>query len=341
MKNGCKVAFVYIGLVIGAGFASGQEIFQYFTMFSRTNAGGVVMAGLCFIFIAYLILNKTYRNGLNTFDDYIRAVAGRFALPVRWFFRLYMFCGFFVMLAGSGALMHYVFGSSELVGIVLMAALCFVVFAFDVKGVVTLSSILVPLMITGVFVICCLSLVVSTPAFAPLNQLKNNPAVSALCYVSYNTITAGAVLVPLCGMLSPKSIRVGAVLGGGILGLLIFIVWLALSANYELLIGSEIPLYSLAIMNGEGFKWVYSSVLLMAICTTAVSHGFGLLSQCPIKNGKERLLFAAVLCLGAIPFARFGFSNLIAHLYSFFGYAGLVWLGMVLWDTVRSLRKHG
>lgn len=339
MKNGCKVAFVYIGLVIGAGFASGQEIFQYFTMFSRTNAGGVVMAGLSFIFIAYLILNKTYRDGLTTFDDYTCAVAGRFAVPARWFFRLYMFCGFFVMLAGSGALMHYAFGISELVGIVLMAAICFLVFAFDVKGVVALSSLLVPLMIVGVFIICCLSLVVSTPAFAPLEQLKNSPAVSSLCYVSYNTITAGAVLVPMCRMLSPKSIRIGAVLGGGILGLLILLVWMALSAHYELLIGSEIPLYSLAIMNGEGFKWVYSSVLIMAICTTAVSHGFGLLSQCPVRSGRERLLFAAVLCLGAVPFARFGFSNLIASLYSFFGYAGLIWLGMVVWDAIRSLRK--
>lgn len=339
MKNGCKIAFVYIGLVIGAGFASGQEIFQYFTMFSRTNAGGVVLAGLCFILLAHLILGKTYRDGLTTFDEYICAVAGRFALPMRWFFRLYMFCGFFVMLAGSGALLHYAFGLNDIVGIVLMAVLCFIVFAFDVKGVVTLSTVLVPLMIVGVFIICCLSLVVSTPAFAPLQQLKNNPAVSALCYVSYNTITAGAILVPLSRMLSPKSIRIGAVLGGGILGLLILLVWMALSAHYELLIGSEIPLYSLAIMNGEGFKWVYSSVLIMAICTTAVSHGFGLLSQCPIKTDKERLLFAAVLCLSAIPLARFGFSNLIAHLYSFFGYAGLIWLGMVLWDFARYLRK--
>lgn len=340
MKNGLKVAFVYIGLVIGAGFASGQEIFQYFTKFSRTNAGGVVVAGLCFIFVAYLILNKTYREGLITFDDYICAIAGRFTLPMRWFFRLYMFCGFFVMLAGSGALLRYAFGLNELVGIAGMAILCFIVFAFDIKGIVTLSSILVPLMIAGVFIICSLSLIVSTPVFAPLEQFKNNPAISALCYVSYNTITAGAVLVPLCRLLSPRSIRVGSVLGGGILGLLIFLVWMALSAHYELLIGSEIPLYSLAVMNGSCYKWVYSAVLIMAICTTAVSHGFGLLSQCPVRSEKERLLFAAVLCLGAVPFARFGFSALVEHLYSFFGYAGLIWLGMVLWDAVRSLRKY-
>ena len=322
---------------IWKGFASGQEIFQYFTSVSRTNSSGVVLAGLSFILIAYLVMRRAYRNGVSDFDEYVSAVGGRFAVPVQWFFRLYMFCGFFVMLSGCGALFRYSFGMSEFWGILFMAAVCFIVFAFDVKGIVALNSLLVPLMIAGVFLICSLSLVISVPAFAPADALRANPGVSALCYVSYNTITAGAVLVPLCRLMTPRSMRIGAGVGGSVLGILIFVVWMALSAHFDLINGSEIPLFSLAVMNGEGYRWIYSAVLGMAICTTAVSHGFGLLSRCKIRGLGERLLYAAALCLGAIPFARFGFADLVGHLYAFFGYAGLIWLGFVLWDAARPL----
>ncbi len=39
IKNICKITFVIIGTIIGAGFASGQEIYTFFNKygFNRTN----------------------------------------------------------------------------------------------------------------------------------------------------------------------------------------------------------------------------------------------------------------------------------------------------------------
>ena len=44
MKQGFYLAFVYIGLVIGAGFASGREIMEYFNLPSLSDHRGVVLA---------------------------------------------------------------------------------------------------------------------------------------------------------------------------------------------------------------------------------------------------------------------------------------------------------
>ena len=33
MKNSIRIAGAYVGLIVGAGFASGQEILQFFTSF--------------------------------------------------------------------------------------------------------------------------------------------------------------------------------------------------------------------------------------------------------------------------------------------------------------------
>ena len=94
LKNGFKIAFVYVGLVIGAGFASGQEIMRYFVKYNTRNLSGVVAATLMFICVAFLILKRTYKYNIKSFDEYIRAVAGRAAPIVRALVTLLCLRGF-------------------------------------------------------------------------------------------------------------------------------------------------------------------------------------------------------------------------------------------------------
>ena len=56
MKQGLYLAFVYIGLVIGAGFASGREIMEYFNIPSGRDHSGIVLATFLLIVICYMIL---------------------------------------------------------------------------------------------------------------------------------------------------------------------------------------------------------------------------------------------------------------------------------------------
>ena len=45
------VAFMYIGTIMGAGFASGREIWQFFGCFGNQAKFGVAVAGVLFILI--------------------------------------------------------------------------------------------------------------------------------------------------------------------------------------------------------------------------------------------------------------------------------------------------
>ena len=59
--NCLKIIFVYIGLIIGAGFASGREICEYFNFCSNTDYTGVCIASILFIFVCYAILKKSMK----------------------------------------------------------------------------------------------------------------------------------------------------------------------------------------------------------------------------------------------------------------------------------------
>lgn len=329
-KRIAETALVYIGLVIGAGFASGREILEYFNFASRTDFTGIILAAAFFSIISYIIMSIAEKNCIFTFGELAEYAAGRLSPAIKIFLFLYMFCGFFVMLSGSGALFSRVFSVNGSVGISLLAALCFIVFVFDIKGIVAVNTIMVPLMICGIVFLCLVSAALGVQVFSEKISVRGNPLVSALCYASYNTITAGAILVPLSERISEKEAARSSKLAGITLGILIFMVWNTLNLYFDDISDADMPLLEIAVTHGKACETVYSAVLFMALCTTAVSHGFGILSELNIRTRSERAVYAAVLCAAAIPFARLGFADLIAYLYTAFGAAGFVWLAMLL-----------
>lgn len=326
MKQGFYLAFVYIGLVIGAGFASGREIMEYFNLPTLTDHRGVVLATFLLILVCYLVLRRAYHLNLNTCEEYLTAVAGKSAPWFNRFMMLYLFCGFFTMLSGSGALLHQSLMLPPILGILLLLGICFLVLSFDLKGIVTLNLVLVPCMIAGILYLCIdASLFYAVPTFS-LRTITRGTLISAICYVSYNTVSAPSVLVPLQKGITPKGILTASVVGGFVLGLMILMIWMSQSLHFDVLKNSEIPLLQLAAMSGRIQKRLYTIVLFMAICTTAVSQGFGFLANFKLTTFSQRIKGSFLFCLAAFPFSLLGFSSLVANLYSFFGICGLVWM---------------
>ncbi len=336
MKRSISTALVYIGLVIGAGFASGREIFQYFNIPTKTDLTGIVIATLGFAGLAYITMALAKTHSAQSFDQYIEKISPLCSVPIKIFMALFMFCGYFVMLAASGALFENTFGCSIGIGISLLSLICFVVFIFDLSGIVVINSALVPLMIVGMTFLCIASAICGVPAFLAFDEIKNNFLVSALCYVSYNTITSGAVLVPLAHNLTKKNLLQASVISGFVLGTLILLVWAVLNIHFDFVYSAEMPLLNLAAFYGEFYKVLYSIILFMALCTTAISHGFGLLSKFKFKNRTDRIIVSALMCLLAMPFAKFGFSALISKLYFVFGILGLLWTVLVINKFLKS-----
>ncbi len=336
MKNAFKISFVYIGLVIGAGFASGREIFEYFSLPAQTSPVGIALATIAFSFLCFITMSLAKNLHVSSFDEFIKAVTPRFAFFVKLFMSAFMFCGFFVMLSAAGTIFEESLDLPFTAGVLAITVLCFVVFVFDIKGLVAINTLLVPLMLAGIIALCVSSLVGVTPVFSPLERLQNNVLLSALCYVSYNTITAGAVLVPLSENASTSIMKRSAIISGIILGFAIFLIWFAMNLYFDALINAEMPLLELASRNGPLYSIIFSTVLFMALCTTAIAHGFGLLAPLKLKKLSDRILASALLCLLAMPFARFGFSILVSKLYSVFGFLGLIWTGILIFKYMRS-----
>ena len=336
MKKTASIVFVYIGLVIGAGFASGREILEYFNN-NNSDFSSIIFSSFLFAALSFMVMHHSIRLKVKDFDSFIDCTAGKLSAAVKLFMSVYMFCGLFVMMSGSGALFAHIFGSHSELGILLIALICFLVFSFDLSGLIALNTFMVPLMVLGMTMLCLSSLLfpVACPVFSFTGINRHSPLISSICYTSYNTITAGAVLIPLACKTDSKIALRSSLISSSILGLLIFLVWLVQNMYFNYISDSEMPLLELASFQGNIPKYIYAVVLFMSLCTTAVSHGFGILSKFQLKSFSERSIASAILCLCAIPFAKIGFSDLVANLYSAFGFLGLIWLVIVLSSYAR------
>lgn len=54
--NTFKVAATYMGTIVGAGFASGQEVLQFFAVYGRTGLWSILISTVFFSFFGYTIL---------------------------------------------------------------------------------------------------------------------------------------------------------------------------------------------------------------------------------------------------------------------------------------------
>jgi uncharacterized membrane protein YkvI len=61
LRKGIKLSFqiaaVFIGTIVGAGLASGQEIRQFFTEYGYKGFGGILICCLIYIIIGYMIVS--------------------------------------------------------------------------------------------------------------------------------------------------------------------------------------------------------------------------------------------------------------------------------------------
>jgi uncharacterized membrane protein YkvI len=347
-KNILKVASIYVATIIGAGFASGQEIVQFFSMYYKGGFYGIIVAGFMFALIGYIVLGRVYKERIRDYDEFLFPTVGWL---MGWIMEiivtLFLMCLFCVMIAGLGNLVADKTGISFSGSIVLMTLLCMVVILTDIKGIVTLSSFITPVLIAGIIAIGLYIIVYKdTSVFGVtgfFEGITENWFFSALIYVSYNSILS---IVVMCGLLpylkTKKVAKWGGILGGFMLMLIAFIMNLALYLFYPDSVLGELPVLSIIERYSSTVSNIYTLILWLAMFISAVTSGYCFLDRLKSKVSINSKLIAIILCAFVIPVSSFGFSNIIAKLYPLFGYMGLFLIFAIIIQELKivSLKKR-
>jgi uncharacterized membrane protein YkvI len=218
------------------------------------------------------------------------------------------------------------------VGIGITVVLAYVIIRKGLLGVMTINVIVVPLML--LFALGLFYWIWITSA-TPWTTLSTAPMVSspwragwaALSYVAFNLATAQAILIPLGATIANREvIRFGGVLGGLLLGGLLWIGHATLTLGGETLFLYEIPFGKLAQRSGTFFYVLYLTVVFAEIITTFVANVYGLTAYASHRwrwRPTVVLVGLLLLCTGG---SFIGFKTLLGLLYPFFGAISVLWL---------------
>lgn len=328
MKNNSyiKIASIYVGTIIGAGFASGQEIMNFFGKFGVNGIIGVVIATALFCLIGSIILVTSHTNNISTYNELLKRIFGKsIGKIIDFLIILFLIAGYCIMLAGSGAIFHQQYNIDPNVGILFMAVATFITFIFSIKGLSTVNTIIVPFLLIAIVYIglnVILHEGVNTNSLSHINIDHNYKfIISSVTYVGYNMIPALVILTSVGSLVDSKKTAIkGGLLGGLFLGILALFILMPSLILYNDISTLELPMLNISSYSDYRGKYLYSIILWFAMFTTAIGNGFGIITRLqPIFNiGQKKLCF--LFCLISIFLAKFGFSNLIIVLYPVFGY---------------------
>ena len=62
MKETISIVLVIIGALVGAGFASGQEIFSFFYLYGENGIYGILIMSILIGILIYRVLKIIYKN---------------------------------------------------------------------------------------------------------------------------------------------------------------------------------------------------------------------------------------------------------------------------------------
>lgn len=342
-----KIIVLYIGAVIGAGFASGQEIMQFFIIYGSRGLWGIVLATALFSYLGAVVMLLAAQLRSSSYNDIYRKIMGN--IPGRLMDCLSLIMlpgGLVVMLAGGGAVFSEHLGLPGLWGTLLVAAVTMFVISRGLQGVVSVNSILVPLKVIVILLICIISLIYTGrlaydwPAGEIFSGYRGGWAWSALLYVSYNMVVPVAVLSSLGKTINPEAGVLGGLLGGLALGAVAGVVVVTGICFYPAITRYEVPLLYMAGSLGTVVKTGLGALIWLAILTTAIADTHGFASRfAPSHTRKYRIIGIGTVLL-AVPVSGFKFSMLVKVLYPLFGYAGLILLFALLFTLpVQFIRR--
>src|SRR5690606_12276810 len=161
-KDICKIAGAFVGVIVGAGFASGQEILQFFASFGTIGLLGCVVSGVMFALLSMAFSSMGQRLAAPSHKEVIHAMLGRhLGLVFDVLVTFFLFAITVVMLAGAGSLLQQWLGLPAVWGSVLATVATVLIVSLDVRRVIAFIGAVTPLLMLMTVVVA--AYVLSTP----------------------------------------------------------------------------------------------------------------------------------------------------------------------------------
>ena len=340
-----EITSLYIGVIMGAGFASGRECWQFFGVFGQKGYFGAVFSTVCFVVLACMLTYIARSKQTSDLGRLISPFDNRFIDNIiGWTLGIIYYTMIIAMTAAGGSLLNQQFGISKVFGGLVIAVLCIITVLGDFERVSKVFRLLVPVL----FVIGVATILITihmdfgqsgaVSGYRPGRMSPNWP-VSALVFMAYNTLgmitMAGSCAV---NARDTSNAYKGAVLGTLCLGGLTILLLRALLTDMAFSSSLDLPMLGFSARISPLLNIVYAVILYGAVYSTGASTYYGFSTRIKDSRIKKYIIIfgaAAGFLLGLT-----GFKRLVEFLYPAQGYIGILFIFLIIINFFRELKSE-
>ena len=348
-RNVIKFAGAYVACAIGSGFATGQEILQFFSGHGLASIVGTLVTTALFSWCGGMFMKHGYEKQLQEPSEIMGFYFGpKLAKFFEILFQIFLYGVYVVMIAGAGATMAEYFGVPPMVGCAVMALAAFVTVIWGLTKVTDiLGSLGTVLIIFALGIGLCsflsntegLSIAASVLPTLEITKIQGGWLWSSILYPGFNAVV---VIILSCSMgrfaNSSKEAFRGGLFGGILFGAAILAMNLGLLANIEAVFDKSVPTLVLADVISPIVGIVFSVIICCGIYTTTVPMLWGVARHFAQDGTKKFVLIALGLTALGLLLGMTSFKTLVNIIYPFSGYAGVILFGFVAWREFQGIR---
>jgi len=350
-KEIMKFAGTYISVCIGSGFATGQEIMQFFSAHGMIS---ILSNMICMIILAYcgaslLEIGKTAR--LKSSNDIFTYLCGN---CVGGFFKIFMpiffFCSFIVMISGAGASINQYYGINKNIGSVILAILALISVLLGMNKVIDILGNIGPMIViisVGVGIVTISrnyeTLLYTNQIISNLNVTKAIDSwwMTSVIYSGLNLIIATTFLVGVGSTAKNRKTCIwGGVLGGVIFMIAAMALNLGIMSDIQNIYIKEIPTLYMADKIGPIIGMMFSIMLIAGIYTTAVPLLWSVCTSFSEEKSSKFTIIAIVCTILGIIGGRLPFTMLVKFIYPVSGLFGVIIIGAIFIKRIK-INKSG
>ena len=345
-----SVASTVAGAFIGAGFVSGQELWQFFGVFGKMGIitlllSQVLLGVLCILFTHFCKDTGRFYLEAAVFKDAPKPINALFcALEMLMCFFLCV-----IMTSGFMALLESFMStaSARIIGLVFTALVGAALF-FGINGLVRLFSLFIPLLVVSTVIISVITLskngIVLPEAASETdpNPLMRVPLLACLLSLSYNFFGSVGILAALSeNTENRKQLTVSSVLGVSFLFVIAVSIILSIFATSTH--SAAIPMLEIAKNINPVFSVIYAVLLSSAMFSCSYSSSVCVIlfaEKKALHTSLKKILFIIIYFSIIYAVSLLGFTDLISTVYPIFGYIGFILIIAVVYNSITNRRKR-
>lgn len=360
------LAGAVIAFTIGSGFATGQEIIQYYTAYGMKTLLVLAVFAVAFLYYNFNFAKAGAEQDFARGNDVYKYFCGKYVGTFcDYYSTLFCYMSFFVMVGGASSTLNQEYGLPSWIGGAILTGLTIITVVGGLSSMVDAIGIVGPVIVClcmAIGVITCVrdggSIgagldVIRTQAYAGARAgetIKNagaNWLVSGLSYAGFVLLWFASFTTALGTKNKKKELNYGIIGGTAAVCVTIALVSFAQIANINSGIGdgatyiwnADIPNLILAMRIWKPFSAIFAIVVFAGIYTTAVPLLYNPVARFSKEGTRGFKILTMVLGLvGLIVGLYLPFRVLVNIIYVLNGYVGAVLILFMIWKNIKDIR---